>query len=219
MNEASTPYLWSSDVDQWSSDVDWWSSGVTEVVSLVTGVCREIGDTRGRGGHRAGRIPDLVDTVTAGRARPMRPRLAERQPGEPARSDQAHHGARRHELAQRDRAGQHAEEHVGVLLAARDRPEERHLGRGGRVDRGQPGGEVIHRPGGAIPGAMVTGERLSQRADTAEPVGDGIGQQFRVAEGVADALAGDRVEQQAGVTDQGPAGTVGLAQDRGGLVR
>jgi hypothetical protein len=59
MNEASTPYLWSSDVDYWSSDV-------TAVVSLVTGVCREIGDTWGRGGHRAGRIPDLVDTVTAG---------------------------------------------------------------------------------------------------------------------------------------------------------
>jgi hypothetical protein len=32
---------------------------------------------------------------------------------------------------------------------------------------------------------------------------------------VADALAGDRVHQQAGVTDQGPAGTVGLAQVAG----
>jgi len=59
MNEASTPYLWSSDGEYWSSDV-------TEVVSLVTGVCRELGDTRGRGGRRAGRIPDLVDTVMAG---------------------------------------------------------------------------------------------------------------------------------------------------------
>src|SRR4029077_13372015 len=62
---------------------------------------------------------------------------------------------------------------------------------------------------------VIAGERLGQRPDTAEPVGDGVGQQLRVAEGVADALAGDRVEQQSGVTDQGPAGTVGLTQVAG----
>jgi hypothetical protein len=32
---------------------------------------------------------------------------------------------------------------------------------------------------------------------------------------VADALAGNRIQQQAGVTDQGPAGTVGPAQIAG----
>ena len=42
------------------------SNDVMGVVSLVTGVCREIGDTRERAGHWAGRIPDLVDTDTAG---------------------------------------------------------------------------------------------------------------------------------------------------------
>jgi hypothetical protein len=53
----------------------------------------------------------------------VRPRLAEDQPGEPAHAGEAHHGARRHELAQRDRAGQRADEHVRVLLATGERPE------------------------------------------------------------------------------------------------
>jgi len=38
------------------------------VASLVTGVCREIGDT-GEVGVGWRRIPDLMDTVTAARAR------------------------------------------------------------------------------------------------------------------------------------------------------
>src|SRR5690349_9420630 len=51
VKEASTPYKWNSEV--------------AGVVSLVTGVCREIGDTRGKAGIGRG-IPDLVDTVTPG---------------------------------------------------------------------------------------------------------------------------------------------------------
>ena len=47
--------------------------------------------------------------------------------------------------------------------------------------RGQACGEVVHRPGGHS-GPVIAAERLGQRADAAEPVGDGIGQQFRVAE-------------------------------------
>jgi len=159
---------------------------------------------------RAGGGTALGELRIRSRVCAVRPSLAEYQPGGPAHADQSHHGARRHELAQRNRAGQRADEHVGVLLAARERPEERDLGGRWWADRGQPGGEVVHRPGGAVAGPVVTAERLGQRPDAAEPVGDGVGQQFRVAEGLANTLAGDRVEQQADVTDEGPAGAVGL---------
>jgi len=68
MKEASTPYSWELGCGFMELRCGFLEQRCGRVASLVTGVCREIGDT-GEVGVGWRRIPDLMDTVTAARAR------------------------------------------------------------------------------------------------------------------------------------------------------
>ena len=63
--------------------------------------------------------------------------------------------------------------------------------------------------GHAVPGGLVRGHGGRLMDPSGEGADDGAGQELGVAEGVGEAVRGDRVLEVAGVADQSPTGPVG----------
>src|SRR5581483_11046496 len=134
---------------------------------------------------------------------------------EAAEADQPAELARREVVGRGDGAGEDAEEAVDLLLPAGERPEEDLLLRPRRCEGGELESEAVDRQRRSVALMPVAGERLFERLRSPEPRDDGIGEQLGVAQGVVDAERGDRVDREACVADEGPAGSVGNAEEVG----
>ena len=120
------------------------------------------------------------------------------------------------ELRDRQRPRLDADEVVHRLLVAGDRSEQLlRLGRRGLVDLGEVERHLVHRHHVFVAGRLVGGHGVVVGAPFGERGVERIGEPFGVQERVGDALGGDRVQVVAGVADEGPARSVGLAEVAG----
>ena len=86
----------------------------------------------------------------------------------------------------------HADEPVGVVLVAVQGGKQLGHLRCGWFERGSLAGQLVHRRGRLVPLPLVAGQRAGERLAACEAGVDGLGQELRVAERVADALGGQR---------------------------
>ncbi len=110
------------------------------------------------------------------------------------------------------RAGHDAHEAVLRLLVALHRPDELlHLGRR-RLELREVAGEFVDGQRLLVPGALVVGHRIVERAALGEGLVEGGGHGLGVAEGIRDPERRDRVLVVAGVSHESPSGPVRLAE-------
>jgi hypothetical protein len=109
-------------------------------------------------------------------------------------------------LLDRRHAGKYAEESVDLGRSALQGREQLLICSAWRVEGGEVDGEVVHRSEGRVSAALVVGEGGIEWSAAVESGRDCRGEEFGLAQRVADSLGGDRVHDQAGVACERPAG-------------
>jgi hypothetical protein len=98
------------------------------------------------------------------------------------------------------------------LIVTQGGDELLHLG-WGRLEGSELVRELVHRQCCLVPSLFIVGKRLFRWELSAKPGVKSLGEQFGIAEGVADALRRDRVLMVVGIAHQRPAGVVGFPEE------